>query len=150
MRQTLNLQNLEEKIDRITESGCWIWMGSLDKHGYARMSINSRSKLAHRLVFELARETIPNGLQIDHLCRVRCCVNPWHLEIVTSRENSLRGFGQGALNARKTKCKNGHEFDIKVFRDDRIVKRHCSICLRAKYRKSYLKKKEKNPFYWMP
>lgn len=66
--------------------------------------------MAHRLVWELLVGPIPQGKQIDHLCRNHACVNPEHLDIVTQRTNLLRGFGAAGLNARKTECKNGHPF----------------------------------------
>lgn len=91
-------------------SGCWLWLGSISGEGYGSLAVNAGQKQAHRWSYEHFVGPIPDGLQIDHLCRVRCCVNPSHLEAVTQRENGLRGFGAAALNARKTKCANGHDF----------------------------------------
>jgi hypothetical protein len=65
---------------------------------------------AHRWSWEKVNGSVPDDLHIDHLCRNRACVNPAHLEPVTRRENILRGVGITAQNARKTHCKNGHEF----------------------------------------
>src|SRR5208282_1570897 len=75
----LGKKYIVELVERITETGCWIWMGSLHK-GYG----------PHRESYELAKGNIPAGLQLDHLCRQKTCVNPAHLEPVTCRENIRR------------------------------------------------------------
>src|SRR3990172_4211550 len=72
-------------------TGCWLWAGNLDTPGYGQISSLGRKVLAHRLSYIFLRGPIPRGLQIDHLCRVRSCVNPDHMELVTSRENASRG-----------------------------------------------------------
>lgn len=100
----------------ITET-CWLWKGSLSRGGYGylhkRKNWGGRYRLAHRFAYELIVGAIPDGLVLDHLCRVRNCVNPAHLEPVTSWENTLRGKKVGsAANALKTHCVNGHEFDL--------------------------------------
>lgn len=69
--------------------GCWEWIGGMNEAGYANMS-DGRSNLAHRFAYELLVGPIPDGLQIDHLCNVRNCVNPAHLETVTAQENMRR------------------------------------------------------------
>jgi hypothetical protein len=92
-----------------TES-CWLFKGPLNWLGYGEVYIGGKTKHVHRVVYELMVGPIPNGLSIDHLCRVRHCVNPAHLEPITTRENVLRGIGITAQNARKTHCKRGHEF----------------------------------------
>lgn len=92
--------------------GCWEWTGSIcPSTGYGRLLVRGRRFMAHRYAYELLVGEIPDGLQIDHLCRVRTCVNPDHLEPVTLGENVLRGAGITAQNARKTHCKRGHPFD---------------------------------------
>jgi HNH endonuclease len=91
-------------------SGCWIWMGNLSPEGYGRIGINRRKMYAHRISYECFVGVIPSGLELDHKCRMRCCVNPEHLEPVTHRENGLRGISPLAENARKTSCVNGHAF----------------------------------------
>ena len=89
---------------------CWEWQPKLMVIGYGCISVNGKQTLAHRLSYELSVGPIPEGLQIDHLCRNRACQNPNHLEAVTQKVNILRGNGYSARNARKTHCKYGHEF----------------------------------------
>lgn len=88
---------------------CWPWKGRLQKDGYGRFNIGKTPRFAHRIAWLLLRGAIPTGLQLDHLCRNRCCCNPCHLEPVTQKENILRGNGFAAKNARKTHCPRGHE-----------------------------------------
>lgn len=95
--------------------GCWLWVGAVRDTGYGQIGIRLArrqyaNKLAHRYVYELLVGPIPDGLQIDHLCRVITCVRPDHLEPVTQRENIARGESACAWNARKTHCKRGHPF----------------------------------------
>ena len=91
--------------------GCWQWTDKPGDHGYGTLSIDNRTHLAHRLAYEWLVGEIPAGSQLDHLCRNRSCVNPTHLEVVAQRENILRGTSPSALNAVKTHCDHGHEFD---------------------------------------
>jgi len=100
-------------LARSDRSGdCWIWTGRTDSSGYAVMRVDgNNSALVHRLSYELNVGPIPTGLTIDHLCRVRHCVNPQHLQPVTNHVNVLRGIGPTAVNARKTECIHGHPFD---------------------------------------
>ena len=92
--------------------GCWISTQRPDTNGYVRWGLNGpdKNKLVQRVIWETFNGPVPAGLVLDHLCRVRCCVNPSHLEPVTDRVNILRGVGPTALNAKKTHCKHGHEF----------------------------------------
>lgn len=88
---------------------CWGWSGGFNKYGYAQISLNG-TVAVHRFMYETFKNPIPEGMQLDHLCRNRGCVNPGHLEIVTLKENVLRGKGITATNAQKTHCSRGHEF----------------------------------------
>lgn len=99
--------------------GCWIWTGSMQANGYGNIALSLREDfkggsgrlLAHRAMYELLKGPIPAGLDLDHICRVRKCVNPEHLEPVTRQVNVLRGQTVTAANAIKTHCIHGHPFD---------------------------------------
>lgn len=91
----------------IQENGCWEWVGGRSSNGYGRW----RQRFAHRVVFILSGRVIPEGLELDHLCRNTLCVNPDHLEPVAPRENKRRGVGWSGVNARKTHCPRGHLYD---------------------------------------
>ena len=116
-------------------SGCWLWTGRLDPKGYGTVHVFGKSQRAHRVVYELFVGPIPDGLELDHLCRVRHCVNPDHLEPVDHKTNVLRGDGWGAKNARKTHCVNGHEFTDENTRLRIDGSRDCRACARAAFKK---------------
>ena len=98
-------------LTKKSESGRWLFTGSLDKDGYGLMGVTGvGTQRVHRLAYEVLAGPIPEGMEIDHLCRVRNCMNPVHLEAVTRRVNSLRSESFAAINARKTHCIHGHEF----------------------------------------
>lgn len=94
---------------------CWYWDGAYNAKGYGRAWSErlSDTTAAHRMVYEELIEVIPPGLQLDHLCRIRSCVNPYHLRIMTGRENLLAPGSKAlaALNVAKTHCPAGHQYD---------------------------------------
>lgn len=113
---------------------CWIWTGGKTGRGYGgvanegtRREGTRRLVNVHRLAYELLVGPIPSGLTLDHLCRVRLCVRPAHLEPVTLRMNILRGEGPTAKQARQTHCKRGHPFD-KANTSLQRGKRSCRAC----------------------
>lgn len=110
--KTSALVPLSERFWRHVEktASCWLWTGFKNKYGYGIVrGENGREKImAHRASWALAGKSVPADLCLDHLCRVRHCVNPEHLEVVTIKENNRRGLGVAGLNARKTHCKRGH------------------------------------------
>jgi hypothetical protein len=114
-------------------NGCWWWKGGKHEKGYGRFWFADRVQPAHRIAYELLIGLIPDGLQLDHLCRTPSCVNPAHLEPVTRLENLRRGIH---VNRSKTHCPAGHAYDA----ENTYIeggRRHCRICLRAHGRAHY-------------
>lgn len=110
--------------------GCWRWLGFIGKEGYGRFGARkgTTSTLAHRVSYELSVGPIPQGLEIDHLCRNRACVNPSHLEPVTREINIRRGISPAARHAKKTHCIRGHEFTVDNIYWGPKNARHCRTC----------------------
>lgn len=98
-----------EKVYPEPNTCCWLWGAATNEKGYGKYSIKGRSVIAHRTSYAELVGPIPSGLQLDHLCRQRCCVYPLHLEPVTQIENLLRGLVN--QNVGKTSCKRGHPLD---------------------------------------
>lgn len=100
------------KVHPCPITGCWLWGGGLNRanEGYGKYLHDGRKALAHRVSYAALEQPIAAALQIDHLCRQPCCVNPEHLEPVTGRVNRLRGTGFVAYLATRTHCPVGHEY----------------------------------------
>lgn len=104
-------ERVESYIGADPETGCWPWLGTIASDGYGHVRVEGVIRPAHVVVWLLRIGPIPDGLQLDHLCRNRACVRPDHLEPVTPRTNTLRSpIAPAAVNARKTHCVHGHEF----------------------------------------
>jgi len=137
------LQRIESRIERVPFSTCWLYTGPLTHDGYARVTVSLTKKkqisvYGHRALFEHYRGPIPAGLTLDHLCRVRCCVNPVHLEPVPLQVNIARGnYG---WRGQQTHCKYGHLFDEENTRkwSGRRVCRKCE----AKSQRAYQLRKK--------
>jgi hypothetical protein len=132
-----------DRVKILPYSSCWEWDGSRNNAGYGQLRINfgknGYNVLAHRVSYAIFYGGISNDMCLDHLCRNPACVNPWHLEMVTIRENGLRGIGPAATNSMKTHCKHGHEFTPENTRIRRGT-RECMTCARCwadKNRDSY-------------
>lgn len=112
-------------------NGCWLWRDPLDKDGYGSFYLRRKRRRAHRVGWYMLRGEIPEGMVINHICGHRHCVNPQHLTLFTVRENALKDSRSiGAVNARKTHCRQGHIFD-RVYGGQR----YCSTCDAAKARR---------------
>lgn len=129
-------------------SECWPWLASKMPNGYGQFRSHAfRSALAHRTAYELRCAAIPAGMQIDHLCRNRACVNPAHMEPVTAQENARRSqpwavaaIKKRAATRQQFKCGHPTEGDHVAIWSG---KRACRICARAHNRRQYLRRKER-------
>jgi hypothetical protein len=121
---------------------CWLWKASKNNGGYGTFrAYTSKTVGAHRWAYEEERGPVPTDMELDHLCRTRCCVNPAHLEPVTKRENGIRGTSLIMEQAKRTHCPQGHPYDAQ---NTYIYKglRYCRIC-RKDHRKALAAKRRK-------
>lgn len=117
------------KIDRSAE--CWVWVAHLDRHGYGMFYVGGKMVLAHRFSYQTFVGEILPELELDHLCRNTCCVNPAHLEPVTHQMNVDRG-DSGLHQRIKTHCPQGHLYSGDNLRINYAGRRVCKACERAK------------------
>lgn len=124
-------------LDRLVEENeCWLWTGPLNRDGYVEFRQDGRFWMGHRYFYTKTFGEIPEGMEIDHLCRKRHCVNPAHLEAVSHEENINRGS-----RAQATVCKRGHEYSPKNTRiDSKTGARICRACVRE-YSRNYKERK---------
>lgn len=107
-------KRIERHLEVNVANGCWLWTGSLDSGGYAQGYFRGRKEKVHRIMYAAYVGPIPRGenvtpeAEIDHLCRNRNCCNPAHMQLVTHRENVLRGVSAVATGFKKTHCNRGH------------------------------------------
>jgi hypothetical protein len=118
-------------------SGCWRWTGFIDKGGYGRIQEGRRSGAvlyAHRIAYEQVHGAVPEGCELDHLCRNRWCCNPDHLEAVSHRVNVLRGYAPTIQIHRSTTCSRGHEWNEEntYYIKGYPGKRQCRACKRER------------------
>lgn len=121
-------QRFEEKYIPEPNTGCWLWIGQIMQNGYSRMYVGSADhsslhKLGHIVSFLLYKGSIPKGLEIDHLCRIRHCVNPTHLEAVTHRRNMERAYF-----AIQTHCFRGHKYTTENTRHYKHKNKNRRVC----------------------
>lgn len=140
-------ETLADRLERLSvpepNTGCRLYLGCLTPSGYGRFRFAGRVQMAHRAAYELRFGPVPDGLEIDHLCRQRSCLEVRHLEAVTHHENWRRGTSFSAENARKTHCKFGHPFaDYNLLLTARGF-RNCRICMCRSKQKYYRKHRER-------
>ena len=130
------------------KSGCWLWQACTNADGYGKFLLHGKSSYAHRIAYVIYKNKIPAGLEIDHLCRVRSCVNPDHLEAVTHKINVLRGSSpqvSGVRQREKTHCPSGHPYSGQnlnmVMQPTGRYGRVCRACHNARSKRAYHKKR---------
>lgn len=140
--EQLNGVLLEKFWDSVLfTTDCWEWQGMKNTKNYGQFWINGRRPMAHRLSYELHKGKIPEGLQVDHLCRNPPCVNPDHLETVTHLENMKRGdIFQNHPFSKITHCPQGHEYsqeNTRIYRGRRYC-RTCNIIKSREFHKRWM------------
>lgn len=130
---------LERLLRRVeVTASCWNWTGNIDKTGYGHIETREgKAQLVHRVAYQSLVGAIPDGKEMDHLCRNRRCVNPDHLEPVTRQENVRRGIAAVVNRARgqaRTHCRNGHPYNEANTYIARSGKRDCRACWRERER----------------
>lgn len=138
----------DEYEAKYPSTDCLLWDGALTQDGYGAVYPKARGKWksrrrVHRVVWVEANGPIPEGMTIDHLCRSRNCINIDHLEVVTKKENTLRGNSPAAQHARKTHCIYGHEYTPENTYTNR-GKRNCKACRRTRDRERW---RSRNGYY---
>lgn len=122
-------RRFDSKVAWVPATGCMVWKSTWNSGGYGCIKYRGRHLLAHRLAWVLEHGEPADGLELDHLCRVRSCVNTDHLEPVTSRENVRRGVGSAAIEATRTHCPHGHPYEPPNLRVCGVTgKRYCRAC----------------------
>lgn len=125
------MDRFEEKVSIVPITGCWMWLGCILNHGRGQIRVSpKRAMQTHRYAYETYVGKIPDGLELDHLCRNGWCCNPSHLEPVTGEENRRRYLATLHTDASSTQCKKGHALDEINTRIDAKGRRHCRACER--------------------
>lgn len=131
---------------------CWQWTGATNRGGYGYINVKQedgswRPRTAHRAAYQALIAPIPDGLELDHLCRVRSCCNPWHLEPVTKTINVRRGLAPKVVSGKwqkaRTECPQGHPYD-QVNTARRNGRRHCRACDRERARRNKQRARERS------
>ena len=132
-KRETRLKKFMDKVSINEQTGCMEWTGSITNGGYGVVRYKGRLTVAHRAFWVFMGNPDPEGKDLDHLCRNRCCINPDHLEPVTRAENLKRGFVARG-------CKNGHPYNEEDFSivncSDGSQKLRCKVCHRTRNKKS--------------
>jgi hypothetical protein len=120
-------KRFESKYTTEPNSGCWLWMGHINAAGYGQYWFDRKMEYAHRAAYKILVGSIPDDLELDHLCRIRSCVNPLHLEAVTRAVN-VRRSTVGEKNRQKTHCLRGHPFSGENLAIRPNGSRRCRAC----------------------
>lgn len=147
----------EHEVYHEPNTGCWLWSGCSTKKGYGMIAVPKPNGKpfgtgAHRVFFVAARGAIPDGLTLDHLCMIKLCVNPDHLEIVTRGENTRRAR-LGCKEPKPSHCKRGHAYTPETtfaYKDGRWECKTCMAPRRAAWQRAYRAKlrQERGKTYW--
>ncbi len=134
MQLQFTTKDSERFWSKVDASGdCWLWTACKASPGYGRFGWQGQTHYAHRIAYAILVGPIPVDRELDHLCRIKHCVNPDHLQIISHRENTLRGYGPAACASRLTHCSVGHSYDIiNTWVDKKRGHRHCRICHRVR------------------
>jgi hypothetical protein len=134
-----------DKVEK-TET-CWLWRSTRNASGYGTFTADGRRWMAHRYAYEALVGPIPEGLELDHVCRMRSCVNPSHLEAVTSAENKSRSpIGINTVRRVRPHCLHGHPWTEEttyrgVYKGQPY--RSCRICKNLQGARSYQRRRER-------
>jgi hypothetical protein len=135
MREPRSLAvRFRDRVSAEDPNACWLWTGFVGSTGYGRIGAHGKVEYAHRVAWKLLRGPIPEHLQIDHVCQVRNCVNPHHMELVTPKEN-IRRSSVGHVQLAKTHCPAGHPYDEANTYRSRSGQRLCRACRAERQRR---------------
>lgn len=152
----MNLKLEKERFDKFVypepNTGCWLWGGAINSSGYGNFTIEGKTRSAHKVSWERENGPVPQNLCIDHLCRVRCCVNPEHMEIVSNLENILRGRAielnriRAKQRSLSSHCKYGHPFipENTYYIQRETPRRVCKTCHNRRRNQSIKNKEGKS------
>lgn len=139
-RRFLSLRDRFDSLYVVAPNGCWIWTGTIGRGGYGRFTVNKRADYAHRVGYRMFVGEIPEGKELNHICRQPDCVNWRHLEPLTRRDHIMKTPGSaGRTHALQTHCRRGHPFDDANTAFTKAGSRLCKECGRVRHRRSKFK-----------
>jgi hypothetical protein len=130
----------------IDSNNCWNWTMYVEPRGYGRIRYKGKTTTPHKVSYLEFVGLIPEGLELDHLCKNKKCFNPDHLEPVTRKENNIRSNCSSAINSRKTHCKKGHEYsgdNLRTWKNTGgKLTRRCGECEKIRMKKRWIEKRK--------